>query len=76
MAQADGPEAGLEALAGLGSQLDGFHAFHVSRGELYRRNGEDERAREDFDRALTLASNEAERRLIRDRLESLAAVKP
>jgi len=76
VAQADGPEAGLEALAGLGSQLDGFHAFHVSRGELYRRNGEDERAREDFDRALTLASNEAERRLIRDRLESLAAVKP
>ena len=76
VAQADGPDAGLDALAGLENELDGFHAFHASRGELYRRTGEDDRAREDFDRALVLASNAAERRLIQDRLESLAADKP
>ena len=76
VAQADGPHAGLEALAGLESQLDGFHAFYASRGELYRRDGEYERARQDFDRALALASNAAEWRLIRDRLQSLAVVEP
>jgi RNA polymerase sigma-70 factor, ECF subfamily len=76
VAQADGPDAGLDALVGLENELDGFHAFHASRGELYRQTGEDERAREDFERALALASNAAERRLIRDRLESLAADGP
>jgi RNA polymerase sigma-70 factor (ECF subfamily) len=69
--QADGPAAGIEALSGLESDLDGFHAFFASRGELYRRTGDVERAREDFDRALVLATNTAERRLIQARLGSL-----
>jgi len=69
--QADGPAVGIEALSGLESDLDGFHAFFASRGELYRRTGDVERAREDFERALVLATNTAERRLIQARLGSL-----
>jgi RNA polymerase sigma-70 factor (ECF subfamily) len=66
-----GPRAGLEALAGI--DLDGYHAFHTARGELLRRVGEEEGARVDFERALTLSSNVAERRLIETRLGSLQA---
>jgi RNA polymerase sigma-70 factor (ECF subfamily) len=69
--QADGPAAGIEALRGIENDLDGFHAFFASRGELYRRTGDIQRAREDFERALVLATNTAERRLIQARLESL-----
>jgi RNA polymerase sigma-70 factor (ECF subfamily) len=69
--QADGPAAGIEALRGIENDLDGFHAFFASRGELYRRTGDIQRAREDFERALVLATNTAERRLIQARLGSL-----
>jgi RNA polymerase sigma-70 factor (ECF subfamily) len=51
--------------------LDGYHAFHASRGELMRRSGDLAGARADFEKALELSSNVAEQRLIRTRLESL-----
>jgi len=64
-----GPGAGLEALAGI--DLDGYHAFHASRAELMRRAGDAPGARSEFERALALSSNVAERRLIEARLGSL-----
>ena len=69
--QAFGPEAGLRAMGGLDANLDGYHAFHASRGEMRRRAGDVGAARVDFDRALELASNAAERRLIESRLAAL-----
>ena len=69
--QAFGTEAGLAAVGGLEKELDGFHAFHISRGELLRQSGDDAKARVEFDRALDLASNAAERRMIQRRLASL-----
>jgi len=66
---ARGPAAGLEAMRGL--DLDGYHVFHLSRGELLRRSGDEAGAREEFERALALSSNQAERRLIESRLQSL-----
>ena len=69
--QAFGTEAGLSAIGGLEAELDGFHAFHASRGEMFRQSGDDARARVNFDRALHLASNAAERRMIQGRLVSL-----
>lgn len=63
------PEAGLEAMRGI--DLDGYHAFHTTRGELLRRSGDVVAAREDFERALELSANVAERRLIESRLASL-----
>jgi RNA polymerase sigma-70 factor (ECF subfamily) len=66
---ARGPEAGLEAMTGL--ELDGYHAFHTTRGELLRRSGDGESALAEFERALQLSSNIAERRLIESRIDSL-----
>jgi len=66
---ATGPRAGLQALVGI--DLDGYHAFHTARAELMRRSGDDEGARAEFEIALTLSSNVAERRLIEARLDSL-----
>jgi RNA polymerase sigma-70 factor (ECF subfamily) len=66
---AEGPEAGLAAMGSL--DLDGYHAYHASRGELLRRSGVESEARLEFEKALALGSNEAERRLILERLESL-----
>jgi len=64
-----GSEAGLEAIEGI--DLDGYHAFHTTRGELLRRLGRNDAARRDFERALGLISNAAERRLIEERIASL-----
>ncbi|HEU4895568.1 MAG TPA: RNA polymerase sigma factor [Acidimicrobiia bacterium] len=66
-----GPVAGLQALAGI--DLDGYHAFHAARAELMRRSGDEIGAAHEFERALELSSNVAERRLIETRLESLQA---
>jgi RNA polymerase sigma-70 factor (ECF subfamily) len=66
---ARGPAAGLQAMEDI--RLDGYHAFHASRGELMRRSGDLAGARADFEKALELSSNVAEQRLIRTRLESL-----
>ena len=74
--QAFGAEAGLNALTGLESDLEGYHAFHASRGEMLRRSGDRNGARRDFDRALELASNTAERRLIQSRIGELAEEAP
>jgi len=71
--QAFGPEAGLNALSGLEANLKGYHAFHASRGELLRRAGDTAAARRDFEKAMELASNSAERRLIEARLGSLSS---
>ena len=71
--QAFGPEAGIDAMSGLEGDLEDYHAFHASRGELQRRAGDSLAARRDFDRALELASNTAERRLIESRLGDLRA---
>lgn len=68
---ARGSESGLEAMRDI--DLDGYHAFHTTKGELLRRSGDPEAARAEFERALQLVSNVAERRLIETRLESLAA---
>ena len=67
---ADSPDAGLRALAGI--ELDGYHAFHASRGELLRRSGDVGAAKSEFERALEVSSNDAERRLIERRLAALA----
>lgn len=66
---AQGPEAGLEALRDI--DLEGYHAFHTTRGEMLRRSGHGEAARGEFERALELISNVAERRLIEARIQSL-----
>ena len=62
VAELDGPQAGLDALATV--NLDTFHLFHATRAELYRRLGRNHDSRDAYDRAIELATNDAERRYL------------
>ena len=69
VAEAEGPEAALELLDGLG--LEEYRYLHATRGELLRRLGRHGEARAAYGRALALAHDEAERRLLERRLSEL-----
>jgi RNA polymerase sigma-70 factor, ECF subfamily len=71
IAEVEGPEAGLEIADGL--DLDDYRYLHSTRGELLRRLGRNEEARDGFRRALELVHDEAERRLLERRLAALEA---
>lgn len=69
LAELRGPAAGLEEIEPLAARLDGYHLFHAARGELLRRLGRSDEARQAVRRALALTDNPAERRLLEARLE-------
>jgi RNA polymerase sigma-70 factor, ECF subfamily len=69
LAEADGPQAGLEALDGL--ELDGYQYLHTTRADFLRRLGRLADARAAYQRALALARSEPERRFLRRRLAEL-----
>lgn len=71
VAEASGPEAGLAIADGL--QLGDYHYLHATRGELLRRLGRAREAREAYERALALAHDDAERRLLERRVRELSA---
>jgi RNA polymerase sigma-70 factor, ECF subfamily len=65
--EAHGAREGLEALADLSRELDGYHGFHLARSEMLRELGEETEARMALDRALSLTTNETERRFLEER---------
>ena len=69
IAEAQGPQAGLAIVDRL--SLDDYHYLHATRGELLRRVGRPREARESYRRALALAHDDAERRLLQRRLAEL-----
>ena len=69
VAEAFGPEAGLEIVDGLA--LDDYRYLHSTRGELLRRLGRDEEAGDAYRRALALVHDDGERRLLERRLAEL-----
>ena len=69
VAEAQGPAAGLEIVDRL--PLEDYRYLHATRGELLRRLGRTDEARDAYRRALALAHDEAERRLIERRLAEL-----
>ena len=66
VAEAEGAEAGLGIVDRL--DLDGYQYLHSTRGELLRRLGRADEARDAFRRALALAHDDAERRLLERKL--------
>jgi RNA polymerase sigma-70 factor, ECF subfamily len=66
VAEHQGAEAGLDIVDGLA--LDDYHYLHATRGELLRRLGRTDEAREAYRRALALVHDDAERRLLERRL--------
>ena len=71
VAEAEGPQAGLEIADGL--PLEDYRYLHSTRAELLRRLGRTAEARDAFQRALALADDAAERRLLERRLAELGA---
>jgi len=69
VAEADGPEAGLGIVDRLA--LEDYRYLHSTRGELLRRLGRTEEARDAYRRALALVHDDAERRLLERRLAEL-----
>ena len=69
VAQAEGPEAGLAIVDRLA--LDDYRYLHSTRAELLRRLDRTDEARAAYRRALELAPDEPERRLMARRIEEL-----
>ena len=65
-----GPAEALSALVDIEEPLAGYHLFYATRAELRRRLGED--ARDDYRRALELATNDSERRFLRRQIDQVA----
>jgi RNA polymerase sigma-70 factor (ECF subfamily) len=73
VAMRDGPAAGLvliDAILGRG-ELDAYHLAHAARADLLRRLGRRDEARTAYERALSLARQEPERRFLLKRLSQL-----
>jgi RNA polymerase sigma-70 factor (ECF subfamily) len=73
VAMRDGPEAGLALIDDIlaSGDLADYHLAHAARADLCRRLGRTTDARESYQRALTLAKQEPERRFLQKRLQEL-----
>jgi RNA polymerase sigma-70 factor (ECF subfamily) len=70
VAEAEGPEAGLAIVDRL--ELGDYRYLHATRGELLRRLGRTDEARTAYERAIALAGEGAERRLLERRVAELS----
>jgi len=74
----EGPRPALaliDALAAAGD-LDSYHLLHATRADLLRRLRMSADAAVSYRRALTLVSNESERRFLERRLREMQALDP
>ena len=73
VAMAEGPQSGLELIDELAAngELDDYHLFHAARADLLRRMGSLQQAAESYLRALTLVTNDRERRYLEGRLREV-----
>jgi RNA polymerase sigma-70 factor (ECF subfamily) len=74
VAMRDGPEAGLALIDKIlaGGDLADYHLAHAARADLCRRLGRKAEARASYERALSLARQDPERRFLARRLRELA----
>ncbi|HJS70000.1 MAG TPA: RNA polymerase sigma factor [Gaiellaceae bacterium] len=68
VALAHGEEFGLELMAPLDAELDGYHLLHSARADLLRRLGRNDEAAESYARALELVRQPAQRDFLERRL--------
>src|SRR2546430_15106939 len=74
LAQRDGPEPGLAAIAAIADRdrLANYPFYHAALGELELRRGQGDAARGHFAAALALARNATERHFLAQRIEACA----
>jgi RNA polymerase sigma-70 factor (ECF subfamily) len=75
VAMRDGPAAGVQLIDEIfrKGDLAEYHLAHAARADLCRRLGKNEEARASYERALSLARQEPERRFLERRLAELKA---
>ena len=73
LAEARGPGVGLDAMEHLAEPLRGYAPFHAARADLLRRLGRRQEARREYEAALAVPGNEADRDFLRGRLDELDA---
>lgn len=73
VAMRDGPAAGLKLVEGIlaRGELADYQLAHAVRADFCRRLGRKEEARASYERALSLAQQEPEKRFLRRRLEEI-----
>lgn len=73
IAMRDGPRVGLQLLDELGihKAIQNYHLYHAARADLHRRNNQVPQAIEAYQKALSLTQQEAEKRFLQRRLNSL-----
>jgi RNA polymerase sigma-70 factor, ECF subfamily len=78
IAMRDGPEMGLALIDAIlvRGDLTEYHLAHAARGDLLRRLGRGDDAIAAYERALELATQDAERRFITRRLNELRPISP
>ncbi len=66
VAMRDGPAAGLALVEGIlaRGELRDYHLAYATQADLYRRLGRESQARAAYERALSLAQQEPERRFL------------
>ncbi len=73
IAERDSPEQALRVVESLSDALADFHSFHATRAELLRAAGRASDAVDSYDRAIALASNDAEIVHLTRRRDEIAA---
>src|SRR5207237_4727966 len=73
VAMVDGPQQGLALINELAAtgNLDDYHLLHAARADLLRRLGSPVEAAQSYELALTLATNESEKRFLERRLREV-----
>ena len=71
VAMLEGPEAALDLMDELSSELEDYHLLHAARADLMRRLGQHSQAAENYRLALALVTNDSERRFLERRLEEV-----
>jgi RNA polymerase sigma-70 factor, ECF subfamily len=73
VAMVNGPQAGLAIIEQVAatSDLDSYHLLHAARADLLRRVGSFNEAGKSYARALSLATNDSERRFLERRLREV-----
>src|SRR5437867_8412816 len=73
VAMVDGPQPGIELINDLTAtgNLDDYHLLHAARADLLRRLGSTAEAAKSYELALTLVTNESERRFLERRLQEV-----
>jgi RNA polymerase sigma-70 factor (ECF subfamily) len=75
VAMAEGPRAGLAEMDALvaSDDLNDYHLLHAARADMQRRLGLFRESAKSYNRALTLVTNESERRFLERRLREVQA---